>query len=141
PALRRSRGDPPGALARAGAERPAGEAPRSRAAGAARARGHRGDLPERPARVSDGVPDRRERAGPAHPARLPGGAVKIRVDHTTHYQYDAPVRHSAQYLRLVPAGGARQRVLEWRPGTPGPPPQTRDGHANNTPPPTPRRPR
>src|SRR5262249_11864343 len=129
-ALRLSRGDPPGALARAGAERPAGEAPRSRAAGAARARGHRGDLPERPARVSDGVPDRRERAGPAHPARLPGGAVKIRVDHTTHYQYDAPVRHSAQYLRLVPAGSARQRVLEWRLETPGTPLETRDGYGN-----------
>ena len=27
--------------------------------------------------------------------------MKIRVDHATHYTYDAPVRHSAQYLRLV----------------------------------------
>lgn len=56
--------------------------------------------------------------------------MKIRVDHTTHYQYDAPVRHSAQYLRLVPAGSARQRVLEWRLETPGTPLETRDGYGN-----------
>ncbi len=56
--------------------------------------------------------------------------MKIRVDHTTHYVYDAPVRHSAQYLRLVPAASARQRVLEWRLETPGTPLEMRDGYGN-----------
>jgi transglutaminase-like putative cysteine protease len=56
--------------------------------------------------------------------------MRIRVDHTTHYAYDAPVRHSAQYLRLVPAGSARQRVIEWRLETPGSPIEMRDGYGN-----------
>jgi transglutaminase-like putative cysteine protease len=56
--------------------------------------------------------------------------VKIRVDHVTHYAYDAPVRHSAQYLRLVPAASARQQVLEWRLETPGTPLEMRDGYGN-----------
>ena len=56
--------------------------------------------------------------------------MKIRVDHVTHYAYDAPVRHSAQYLRLVPAASARQRVLEWRLETPGNPLEMRDGYGN-----------
>ena len=56
--------------------------------------------------------------------------MKIRVDHTTHYAYDAPVRHSAQYLRLVPAASARQRVIEWRLETPGTPLEMRDGYGN-----------
>ena len=56
--------------------------------------------------------------------------MKIRVDHTTHYFYDAPVRHSTQYLRLVPASSARQRVLEWRLETTGTPLEMRDGYGN-----------
>lgn len=56
--------------------------------------------------------------------------MKIRVDHVTHYAYDAPVRHSAQYLRLVPAASARQQVLEWRLETPGTPLEMRDGYGN-----------
>ena len=56
--------------------------------------------------------------------------MRIRVDHVTHYVYDAPVRHSAQYLRLVPATSARQRVVEWRLETPGTPLEMRDGYGN-----------
>jgi len=56
--------------------------------------------------------------------------VKIRVDHSTHYTYDAPVRHSAQYLRLVPGSSARQRVLEWRLEATGTPLEMRDGYGN-----------
>lgn len=56
--------------------------------------------------------------------------MKIRIDHVTHYAYDAPVRHSAQYLRLVPAGSTRQRVLEWRLEAPGTPLEMRDGYGN-----------
>ena len=47
-----------------------------------------------------------------------------------HYSYDAPVQHSAQYLRLVPAGSVRQRVIEWRLETPGTPLEMRDGYGN-----------
>jgi transglutaminase-like putative cysteine protease len=56
--------------------------------------------------------------------------MRIRVDHTTHYVYDAPVRHSAQYLRLVPPSSSRQRVIEWRLETPGTPLEMRDGYGN-----------
>ena len=56
--------------------------------------------------------------------------MKIRVDHVTHYAYDTPVRHSAQYLRVVPATSARQRVLEWRLESPGTPLEMRDGYGN-----------
>jgi len=56
--------------------------------------------------------------------------VKIRVDHNTVYAYDAPVRHSAQYLRLVPVASARQRVIDWRLETPSTPLEMRDGYGN-----------
>ena len=56
--------------------------------------------------------------------------MKIRIDHTTHFAYEAPVRHSAQYLRLVPAPSARQRVIEWRLEAPGTPLEMRDGYGN-----------
>ena len=56
--------------------------------------------------------------------------MRIRVDHTTHYAWDVPVRHSAQYLRLMPAANARQKVIEWRLETPGTPLEMRDGYGN-----------
>lgn len=56
--------------------------------------------------------------------------MKIRVDHTTHYQYDAPLRYSTQYLRLVPPTTGRQRVIEWRLETPGTQVELRDGYGN-----------
>lgn len=56
--------------------------------------------------------------------------MKIRVDHLTHYVYQAPLRHSAQYLRMVPQTTARQRVLEWRLETTGTALEMRDGFGN-----------
>ncbi len=56
--------------------------------------------------------------------------MKIAVDHRTHYTYDTPVRHSAQYLRLKPATSARQRVIEWRLETPATALELRDGYGN-----------
>jgi len=56
--------------------------------------------------------------------------VKLQIEHVTHYVYDAPVRHSTQYLRMVPASGPRQTVIEWKLETPGKPVETRDGYGN-----------
>lgn len=56
--------------------------------------------------------------------------MKIAIDHTTRYVYEAPVRYSTQYLRMVPPSTRRQRVLEWRLETPGTPLELRDGYGN-----------
>lgn len=56
--------------------------------------------------------------------------MRISIDHTTHYSYEAPVRYSTQYLRLVPQSTMRQRVLEWTLETPGTPLELRDGYGN-----------
>lgn len=56
--------------------------------------------------------------------------MRISIDHLTHYVYEAPVRYSTQYLRLVPASNSRQRVVEWRLETPGSPLELRDGYGN-----------
>jgi transglutaminase-like putative cysteine protease len=56
--------------------------------------------------------------------------MRVSIDHVTRYVYEAPVRYSTQYLRLVPASNARQRVLEWHLETPGTPLELRDGYGN-----------
>ena len=56
--------------------------------------------------------------------------MRISIDHTTRYAYQMPVRHSTQYLRLVPLSSARQRVLDWQLHTPGTPLELRDGYGN-----------
>ena len=56
--------------------------------------------------------------------------MRISIDHVTRYVYDTPLRYSTQYLRLVPATSARQRVIEWRLDTPGTPLELRDGYGN-----------
>jgi transglutaminase-like putative cysteine protease len=56
--------------------------------------------------------------------------MRIAITHETRYVYDAPVRSSTQYLRLVPRDTARQKVLEWRLDTPAPTVRTRDGYGN-----------
>lgn len=56
--------------------------------------------------------------------------MKITIDHTTRYVYEAPVRYSTQYLRLVPPSNARQRVLDWTLDTPVPTIELRDGYGN-----------
>ena len=56
--------------------------------------------------------------------------MKLAIRHETRYEYDSPVRYSAQYLRLTPRDTARQRVLEWTLDTPGQPVRTQDGFGN-----------
>ena len=56
--------------------------------------------------------------------------MRIAVTHETRYVYDAPVRSSTQYLRLVPRDTARQRVIEWKLDTPAPTVRTQDGFGN-----------
>jgi transglutaminase-like putative cysteine protease len=40
--------------------------------------------------------------------------MKLSVYHATTYRYAEPVARSTQYIRLTPAPGKRQRVLEWQ---------------------------
>lgn len=56
--------------------------------------------------------------------------MRISIDHTTRYTYEAPVRFSTQYLRLVPRTSVRQRVIDWTLETPGTPIKLRDGYGN-----------
>lgn len=56
--------------------------------------------------------------------------MRLAVDHTTHYRYDAPVRASTQYLRLTPRDSARQKVIEWKVDAPATPVRTFDGFGN-----------
>jgi transglutaminase-like putative cysteine protease len=56
--------------------------------------------------------------------------MRISIDHTTRYEYQTPVRHSTQCLRLVPQSNRRQRVLDWQLYTPGTPLEMRDGYGN-----------
>jgi transglutaminase-like putative cysteine protease len=40
--------------------------------------------------------------------------MKLRVEHTTRYQYDAPVSYALQQLKLTPKDRpGQQRVLDW----------------------------
>lgn len=45
--------------------------------------------------------------------------MKLAIQHTTLYRYDAPVNYTIQYLRLSPRSSASQRVLRWKLETPG----------------------
>ena len=56
--------------------------------------------------------------------------MRISIDHTTRYVYQAPVRYSTQYLRLVPRSTSRQRVVQWRLDTPATPLELLDGYGN-----------
>jgi transglutaminase-like putative cysteine protease len=56
--------------------------------------------------------------------------MRISIDHTTRYVYEAPVRYSTQYLRLVPRSTSRQRVVQWRLDTPATPLELLDGYGN-----------
>ena len=62
--------------------------------------------------------------------RVPGGDMRLRVDHVTEYVYEAPVRLSTQYLRLTPRDSARRKVLEWKLEAPAAPTRTLDGYGN-----------
>lgn len=39
--------------------------------------------------------------------------MRLAISHETVYRYDAPVRHSTQYLRLTPQDGRGQHILDW----------------------------
>src|SRR5204863_1919632 len=69
--------------------RPVGQAPRLRAARPRHARGDRGDLPKRTARIPDRLPHGHGRARQPDPARLPGGRMRLDGVHTTQYDYDS----------------------------------------------------
>jgi transglutaminase-like putative cysteine protease len=56
--------------------------------------------------------------------------MRISIDHTTRYNYEAPVRYSTQYLRLVPQTTVRQRVIDWKLEAPATPLELRDGYGN-----------
>lgn len=54
----------------------------------------------------------------------------IRVRHTTHYSYAAPVRYAVQSLRLTPASFKGQRVLRWHVAMPADALQFEDAFGN-----------
>jgi transglutaminase-like putative cysteine protease len=56
--------------------------------------------------------------------------MRISIDHTTRYTYEAPVRYSTQYLRLAPQSSTHQRVVDWALETSGTPIELRDGYGN-----------
>lgn len=56
--------------------------------------------------------------------------MRLVVDHETHYRYEAPLRFSTQYLRLMPRDSARQRIVEWRVEAPARCIRTQDGYGN-----------
>jgi transglutaminase-like putative cysteine protease len=56
--------------------------------------------------------------------------MRLQISHETHYVYDAPVRSSTQYLRLMPRDTARQKVLDWKLEAPDTPVRTHDGYGN-----------
>lgn len=56
--------------------------------------------------------------------------MKLQISHETHYRYDAPVRASTQYLRLMPRDTAGQKVLDWKLEAPDTPVRTHDGYGN-----------
>ncbi|MBQ1784319.1 MAG: transglutaminase family protein [Gammaproteobacteria bacterium] len=56
--------------------------------------------------------------------------MKLSIEHVTHYQYDAAVSHSVQYLRLTPKPSARQQVVSWQLDTPQRSQTLTDGFGN-----------
>lgn len=56
--------------------------------------------------------------------------MKLQIRHEMRYHYDAPVRSSTQYLRLMPRDTARQKVFDWKLEAPEPPVRTHDGYGN-----------
>jgi transglutaminase-like putative cysteine protease len=45
--------------------------------------------------------------------------MKLLVNHQTHYRYSAMVHNSIQYIKMIPAHSARQRVHYWDVSVPG----------------------
>lgn len=40
--------------------------------------------------------------------------MRVKIDHTTHYAYDRPIRSAVQVLRLTPRETAGQHIVSWR---------------------------
>ena len=40
--------------------------------------------------------------------------MRLKINHTTEYLYDEPVPYSLQRLRLTPATGPTQTVIDWK---------------------------
>jgi transglutaminase-like putative cysteine protease len=40
--------------------------------------------------------------------------MRIQIEHTTEYHYDAPIRSAVQVLRLTPRPNASQHIVRWR---------------------------
>lgn len=45
--------------------------------------------------------------------------MKLAIEHTAVYRYDAPVAHTIQKLRLTPRSDGRQRIMDWELELPG----------------------
>lgn len=45
--------------------------------------------------------------------------MKLMVNHQTHYMYTAEVKNSIQYIKMIPASNAHQRVHSWDVSVPG----------------------
>ncbi|WP_106478821.1 transglutaminase family protein [Phytohalomonas tamaricis] len=56
--------------------------------------------------------------------------MKLKIEHSTRYNYSLPLRSSIQYLRLVPRNDASQHVIDWWLSLPGNPPPLTDGYGN-----------
>jgi transglutaminase-like putative cysteine protease len=56
--------------------------------------------------------------------------MKLAIQHSTTYRYDAPVNYTIQYLRLTPRPVSCQNVLRWRIETPGQTQEMTDPYGN-----------
>lgn len=56
--------------------------------------------------------------------------MKLIIQHSTVYRYEAPVNYTIQYLRLTPRPEACQNILRWRVETPGQARETTDAYGN-----------
>jgi transglutaminase-like putative cysteine protease len=57
-------------------------------------------------------------------------AMRLRIEHETHYEYSAPLQYALQQLCLTPQANAHQQVLDWQIAAPGRLYPQRDGYGN-----------
>ena len=58
--------------------------------------------------------------------------MKLAIEHTAVYRYDAPLTHTIQKLRLTPRSDAHQRIVDWELDLPGPAEGQLDAFGNYT---------
>lgn len=56
--------------------------------------------------------------------------MKLLINHQTHYVYEAPVKSSIQYIRLLPQNTTTQKILHWGISVPGEKIEQVDGFGN-----------